>query len=662
MRTTRILFASLIGSLCGLSVPVVASATTVTVAVPSPATGTVQIAASAKGGNVNRVDISIDGVTAKTCNARQCAAAWNTAVVSNGEHRVQAKAVLGSGQTVSSERVVTVSNSVNVSSPPIAPLPMADVVLTTLSLGASAISTGSSTPLTVTVSNRGTATAQSVAVVISLAANAATSEVGAVNVGTLAPGTSGTIATTLIAPTAPGTYMVVATARTTDRESDTANNTMNTTVAVAAPPAPTSTETVPVSCDYYASPTGGGTGLSTSSPFRIIDAWSVLAPGKTLCLLDGMYRGDASMIDPPDNLGGIAGKPITVRALNDGRVLIDGQATRRPVFLNFNDYFVLEGFNAANSNESVVRIVRSKNNIVRRVAAWDAYDGNTEVIGTSASDYLVFEDVAAWGIARKTYSASQGGNNVTCRRCFGRWEGSHVVGPKMTFGFAYNNYNMTIENSIGTWSGERMKQQYTLLDYFGKPWTGSTAGTYTNFEVEQPYGIYAVDRLDGDKNSNSKILGSIAYVTGSDRFNAGQLLFSTNINAMQFANTIAYVQPGTHAAKGFSLHGVSGFVPALTARSLTAISGTSSVMSQEWDVSDVQLGRTLLEVASPFAGSAGAQICTRYKDGILTSEPLWPWPMNQRIIDAMVQSGRNAVDVTATIEQLLGPIPSRCRK
>jgi uncharacterized repeat protein (TIGR01451 family) len=174
LRTTRILFVCLIGSLLGASVPVVASATTVTVAVPSPATGTVQIAASTKGGNVNRVDISIDGVTAKTCNARQCAAAWNTAVVSNGEHRVQAKAVLRGGQAVSSERVVIVSNPVSVSSPTTAPPPMADVVLTTLSLGTSAISTGSSTPFTLTVSNRGTAPAQSVVVAMALAAGGTT--------------------------------------------------------------------------------------------------------------------------------------------------------------------------------------------------------------------------------------------------------------------------------------------------------------------------------------------------------------------------------------------------------------------------------------------------------------------------------------------------------
>jgi hypothetical protein len=35
--------------------------------------------------------------------------------------------------------------------------------------------------------------------------------------------------------------------------------------------------------------------------------------------------------------------------------------------------------------------------------------------------------------------------------------------------------------------------------------------------------------------------------------------------------------------------------------------------------------------------------------------------MNQRIIDGLVQSGRAAVDVTATVEKMFGSIPAACR-
>src|SRR5262249_21736322 len=53
-------------------------------------------------------------------------------------------------------------------------------------------------------------------------------------------------------------------------------------------------------------------------------------------------------------------------------------------------------------------------------------------------------------------------------------------------------------------------------------------------------------------------------------------------------------------------------------------------------------------------------ICKRYVNGVLTDEPLWPWPMNQRIKDALVQSRRAPVDITQTMEELLGPIPQAC--
>jgi hypothetical protein len=54
---------------------------------------------------------------------------------------------------------------------------------------------------------------------------------------------------------------------------------------------------------------------------------------------------------------------------------------------------------------------------------------------------------------------------------------------------------MIVENALGTWSGERMKQSYTLLDYYGKPWTGKGTGTYTNYGVDQPYGVWRRIRL-----------------------------------------------------------------------------------------------------------------------------------------------------------------------
>jgi hypothetical protein len=419
-------------------------------------------------------------------------------------------------------------------------------------------------------------------------------------------------------------------------------------------------------CTHYASPTGVGNGSSDAQPFKIASFWSVAQPGHTLCLLDGQYTGSASMINPPQNLSGTASGRITVKALNDGKVWINGQGSNIPVRLSYNNYFLIEGINASNSVSTVVSITHSNNNIVRRVAAWDAADGNHSIFGIHNANSNLLEDVAGWGIARKIYQSSFAGNNTTIRRAWGRWEGSHVVGPKMTYTLAYNNYNMLVENAIGTWSGERMKQTYTLLDYYGNPWTGTGAGTYSNFAVDQPYGVFGIDGFTGsqDKNARSKLLGSIAYVHGSDRFQAAQAIFVTKIDSLELAHTAAYIEPGTQTnKKPFALYNLQSSVGVnLIARNLTGIGGASSYFGTEWKKSGIAEGGLLSAVVNAFtATTSGANLCYRYQGGVLTTQPLWPWPMNQRIIDATVQSGRAAVDVTATVEKMLGTIPTACK-
>lgn len=419
------------------------------------------------------------------------------------------------------------------------------------------------------------------------------------------------------------------------------------------------------SCTHYASPVGTGSGASASQPFRVSSFWPIAKPGYTLCLLDGQYTGAASMINPPQNLSGAASAPITVRALNDGKVQINGQATYTPIRLSYNNYFVIEGVNANNSVSSVVALSNSSNNIIRRVAAWDAADGNHSIFGIHNGNQNLLEDVAGWGIARKIYESSQAGNFTTIRRAWGRWEGSHVVGPKMTYTLAYNNYNMLVENALGTWSGERMKQTYTLLDYYGKPWQGNGAGTYTNYAVDQPYGIFGIDGFTGtDKNARSRVFGSLAYVRGADRFHAKQLVFVTKIDSMELNHLLAYIEPGAYADKQrFALYNLQTATGTnLVARNLTGIGGLNSFYGTEWKRSGIAEGAALANVANPFtATTSGANLCFRYHNGALTSQALWPWPMNQRIVEATIQSGRAAVDVTATVEKLLGTIPSSCK-
>ena len=433
---------------------------------------------------------------------------------------------------------------------------------------------------------------------------------------------------------------------------------------------------VVASCDYYASPSGAGNGLSQTSPFKISNFWSKASPGKTMCLLDGIYIGQDSMIDPwtatafpseSNSIKGTSSNPITIKALNEGKVLIDGQSMRTPIKLLFNDWFVVEGINARNGNNdpndngSVVR-VGSNNTIVRRVVAWDAGDTNAPLVGVTGDQNLL-EDVAAFGIARKVFDSAQGGDFTTCRRCWGRWEGSHFLGPKHTFTLTYNNYDMTIENSIGAWSGEKMMQSYSL-----KCTTGDTSlacnQAFTNFDVDQPGGIFSLDRIDppNPQDARSQILGSIAYLESSDRFQGDALILVGNntVGALGLFNTVAFIEPGSHSTiNTIKLENGQGNY---FATGLTSVGGSGmTIANPPWNPSQIAQGQTVAEVGSIFVGVNGANVCKRYKDRVLTKEPLWPWPMDQRIHEAMFQAGRTPFYVTEKIEAMFGPIPSECK-
>jgi hypothetical protein len=421
-------------------------------------------------------------------------------------------------------------------------------------------------------------------------------------------------------------------------------------------------------CDLYAAPTGKGDGSSPDRPLRVSQVWGRAHPGMTLCLLDGTYSEADEMITPPNGLSGRDGSPITVRAFHDGKVLIDGKATRRPVALSSNDYFVIEGINACCSSATVVDVSHSNHNIIRRVAAWDAHDGNDKIFGVHYAQYNLLEDVAGWGTARKTFEFSYGGDFTTVRRAWGRWEQSTVSGPKMVYSLAYNNYHTLVENALGTWSGEKMPETYTVKDYYGRPYNGHGGGPQHDRDVVEAYGIFAIDGVPPGMKADARLLGSLAYLNTSDTFKPGRLIFVTKLDDVQIANTAAYYPPGAFTDKiTFGLYPMAdGSNPSQdSATDITGFGGRGREIKGGWSVRNELHGPAPAAVyrdgESIFNTKRGANLCYRYENGNLTHKPLWPWPMNQRIIDAMVASGRKPVDVTATVEQMFGPIPSSCR-
>ncbi len=403
-----------------------------------------------------------------------------------------------------------------------------------------------------------------------------------------------------------------------------------------------------LAADYYASPAGGGDGSCAESPCLIAEGVSKLQPGDTLLLLDGTYSGDKSMLRVAEPVQGTPEAPIIIKAVNDGKVLIDGESLRYPVQLYQTQYVQIEGINACRSKLTVYGVSRCNHCVLKRCCGWDAGDDNTNIFGVHYGDYNLVEDCAGWGIARKTYSCSQNGNYTIFRRCWGRWEGCTNVGPKMVMTVSYNSHHTLVENCIGTWDGRKMPESYTVHNH-GEPFTNwgsrpKVAVTMSDYGVDQPYGIFGIDTREGP---GVRLCGCIAYRTANQRLVkciANYFISRTADSPAQIENCVSFVEEGAVPTRPYYLTYVTG-------TNLTSIGGEANTLGSlliEKLLTLQSPEQLVAESGSILQSENGANVMYRYQDGLLTEAPLWPWPMNQRIKEL------TGVDVTKTVFELGG--------
>ena len=477
-------------------------------------------------------------------------------------------------------------------------------------------------------------------------------------------------------------------------------------------------------CTVWASPLGspawsmsldlhGSTPRGTSDrPIQIAEFWSTAKPGDTLCLKDGIYTGAQSAIAPPEGLSGLPGAPITVRAENDGGALIDGGLRggakangKVPVRLRLNDHFVLEGFNVAYSHKAVISIAGRwakegagnglsrkdwdpiEHVTLRRIVAWDAnprfddyhecrldptcnlsrkagWNANYHVIDVAAARDVLLEDVAAFGTGRKVFQVYLS-ERVTIRRAWGRWEGNAVTHTQ-TFSCAYRSYDSLCENVIGTWSGEQQDPAISirgqLKSILGMDWFKAT----DQFQGRDPY------------DSGLRIFGSLAYLPADIELPPKTLVAVGYGKGQELRDIVAYAGEANSPLKTLAQTGCMKRVGCswekdeardeapLIATRLTSITDTGRIsVDAAWSgiggAPPVIDRRSPADQAPNVWSGEGARLCHRYVDGVLTQQPLWPWPMNERIRLATSYARGRATDVDAEVRGLLGPIPPACR-
>ncbi len=438
---------------------------------------------------------------------------------------------------------------------------------------------------------------------------------------------------------------------------------------------------------YYISPSNAAdtnSGTSSNEPWKTFEhAVSGIKPGDTLMLMDGIYYQTLDI-----SISGEMDAPVSIQALNDGKAIIDGQGIRQTLIIegtsdNYRHDIILEGFVCTNSIKSVYDVKHTRRLTMRRLSGSNAVnlDGNYHVFDFDRCEDILVEDCAAFGTGRIlfNYYASLRG---TFRRCWGRWKDNRHGSVKTAL-TCYGSGDCLIENCVMTMEPDvKLRVEGIKVNRRdGNPY-GSRNKIYGNIV----YGINSSggtgfmtqgnELIDDNEWINN---ASIGNARGCHQRNDRNL----RVNRMTIAESIE---------KGFSQVPYCKTKPAYdcTWRIYTDIRNTSIVQAPEGisrNESPIMLPmgcpggpfygemthswNNIYDSDSPYSGTSagsnettinpqydtktygkgaylivppalkgkgedgsdiGAEILFRSINGQLTNEPLWPWPMENRIL------------------------------
>lgn len=455
---------------------------------------------------------------------------------------------------------------------------------------------------------------------------------------------------------------------------------------------------------YYVSPTGNdsASGTSQSTPWATFNrSWQSLQPGDTLLLMDGTYYQSIApnvrdgAPNPAININDYQTYPldhperiknyIKVKAINDGKAIIDGQGARIPVSSGYapngwwvGSYYVIEGVVAKNSSESVF-VIENSNVVIRRCSGYNAnINGNDHVFLLYGYNNLL-EDCIAAGSGRKMIliiGAGAGGGSSIVRRCFAAWQawkGANFCPGPWPWGDtieSYNSSNNIIENSIGygkaplnginvfAQSGATAANNKVLGSVMiksGMNWDGSQEV----WPCPSPYNSGCPSCADFSSNDALRMgfhLGNAdgSYVTDNlfqDVFAWGNGGLGFNVSLRPIGST----NMNNRLVRATLLNNGVG-------NPIYAYIQNKSMTSEQRQLLSEIADSKIDGVA--YNGGGGARLIYRYVDGKLMdgtngqpAQQLWPWPMESRIKDEFAQElGVSNFSVTQAIcEQTLKP-------
>ncbi len=440
--------------------------------------------------------------------------------------------------------------------------------------------------------------------------------------------------------------------------------------------------------DYYIAPSGGSDsedGRKQSSPWATFShAMTVLVAGDTLYLMDGTYTYSTSGLivmnavtgSPPS---GTSGNPITLKALSDGQAIVDGQDVARPLYIhgdaaNRVSYIDIEGIQFCNSNSSVVDIDNCDYINFRRITAYDAnYNLNTHVYELGGTTYVLLEDCAAWGTGRNCYLIYET-QYTTVRRCWGNWGDHSGTGGPRWYMQVYGADNTIVENCVAI--TENTTKSVSGMIVWAN--TYNPTADYNKFYGNVVYGYLkgasymvssATHNITGNEfNHNVSIDTKYGFrQTGDDNLLINHQVI-TGTTAGNCFNVDDFHE-GYNQDSGFETSGaIKNSVLMDSGRGGLYIDGSGTFghyantynnsynnVEANWKGAASQ-GTGEIEINSNYdtttygngaylmvpnalkgqgenGGNIGAEVIYQYENGKLTNKRLWPWPMEDRILN-----------------------------
>lgn len=406
---------------------------------------------------------------------------------------------------------------------------------------------------------------------------------------------------------------------------------------------------------------------------------SSLKAGDTLILRDGIYY---QSLQP--TVSGTQLLPINIRAEHDGMAIVDGQNTRRTLYIFDKNYINIDGIRFQNAyypnSHAVGEISGASSNMkIRRCSFISAGAGNNHLflIAGASQQNLVEDCFMTQGYGNGRYGIVNFGgshDNVFRRNyvrylrhtggggpcaCFSDYGGSYSIWENNIADMRYLTTSLVCNSVTARYSPAKYQDgNHNLL--YGEIYIGHTSRT-THTDV---HGIETCDVASGnDTYINNAFIDFYRGIDFDDTPNEiyqnntfVSLTHTTDQNiALQARNIEGCDRPSTATVKNNSFLTVDYALGAQSGTTITAdynnfsdirigqtygsgkiINNNPKTITPNYNTTKYGKGAYLF-VPSTLRGKGeggtdiGAEVLYCYQNGVLTNEPLFPWKMEDRI-------------------------------